>query len=238
MFHYFPCATSGHIVLSRREDLKSTYKDAPLSLCARAGFLPVDHSNTTEAQPKHSFIFTLNMLISRILVPVALLALSASAQTKCNGRAEFCDLRYPEVIQIGAHDSPFVGPLPQHNQNLEVAEQLDMGIRFLQGQTRNSGGQLNMCHTDCLLEDAGSVESFLSTVKTWMDDHPDEVITLLITNPDGFDIGAFDDAFKGSGIMEYAFVPSTSPDFMDMKSWPTFGELIAEGTRLITFLGG
>lgn len=177
------------------------------------------------------------MLIQRIFIPSALLALGASAQTKCNGRTEYCALRYPEVIQIGAHDSPFVGPLPQHNQNLEVAEQLDFGIRFLQGQTRDKDGQLNMCHTDCLLEDAGSVESFLSTVKTWMDDHPDEVITLLITNPDGFAIEEFDNAFDGSGIKEYAFVPSTSPGFLEIESWPTFEELIANGTRLITFLG-
>lgn len=177
------------------------------------------------------------MLIQRIFIPSALLALGASAQTKCNGCTEYCALRYPEVIQIGAHDSPFVGPLPQHNQNLEVAEQLDFGIRFLQGQTRDKDGQLNMCHTDCLLEDAGSVESFLSTVKTWMDDHPDEVITLLITNPDGFAIEEFDNAFDGSGIKEYAFVPSTSPGFLEIESWPTFEELIANGTRLITFLG-
>lgn len=204
----------------------------------RAGFLPAEYFNIFGTKSKNSFILIPNMLISRILIPSALLALSASAQTECNGHAEFCDLRYPEVIQIGAHDSPFVGPLPQHNQNLEVAEQLDMGIRFLQGQTRDKDGQLNMCHTDCLLEDAGSVESFLSTVKTWMDDHPDEVITLLITNSDEFDIDAFDNAFDGSGIKEYAFVPSTSPEFLDMESWPTFGELIADGTRLITFLGG
>lgn len=178
------------------------------------------------------------MFIPRIFIPSALLALSACAQTVCNGHSEYCSLRYPEVTQIGAHDSPFVGPLPQHNQNLEVTEQLDLGIRFLQGQTRlDIEGQLSMCHTDCLLEDAGTVEAFLSTVKTWMDSHPDEVITLLLTNSDGFNISDFDTAFNGSGIKQYTFVPSTSPESIDMGSWPTFEELISAGTRLITFLG-
>jgi hypothetical protein len=178
------------------------------------------------------------MFIPRILISSALLALSATAQTACNGHAEYCTLPYPNVTQIGAHDSPFVGPLPQHNQNLEVSEQLDLGIRFLQGQTRqNLDGELSLCHTDCLLEDAGTVQDYLSTVKAWMDDHTDEVITLLLTNSDGFAITDFDAAFNGSGITEYAFVPSTSPDTLSINSWPTFEELISDGTRLITFLG-
>lgn len=178
------------------------------------------------------------MFIPRILITSALLAWSATAQRVCNGHSEYCALRYPEVTQIGAHDSPFVGPLPQHNQNLEVTEQLDLGIRFLQGQTRiDIDGDLSMCHTDCFLEDAGPVKDYLSTVKTWMDDHPDEVITLLLTNSDSFAISDFDAAFNESGITEYAFVPPTSPDFLEMDAWPTFDELISAGTRLITFLG-
>ena len=115
---------------------------------------------------------------------------------------------------------------------------MDFGVRFLQGQTHlDPDGQLAMCHTDCLLEHAGTVEAFLSTVKTWLDGHPDEVVTLLLTNGDGFEIADFDTAFNNSGLKPYGFIPSTSPDNLDIESWPTFEELISAGTRVITFLG-
>lgn len=175
-------------------------------------------------------------------IPLAwLLLLPASilAQTLCNGRPEYCDRRYADIRFVGAHNSPFVGFLPQHNQEISVTKQLDLGIRFLQGQTRvhEDTKTLNMCHSSCFLEDAGPVENFLGTIKTWLDGHPEEVVTLLLTNGDFVDISRFDEAFTKSGIKEYVFVPTSSPDALPMDSWPTMGEIIQSGKRLIVFVG-
>ncbi|KAL2007895.1 hypothetical protein VTN00DRAFT_7877 [Thermoascus crustaceus] len=180
------------------------------------------------------------MAFYRILMVFVLFiaAVAAHSTTKCNGHAEYCNRRYSNVSLIGAHDSPFVGPLPQQNQNIEVTAQLNFGIRFLQGQTHQhpENGKLELCHTSCLLEDAGSLEDFLRTVKTWMDNNPNEVITLLLTNGDSLPVSRFNQAFTSSGIKPYAFVPPSNLKALPMNAWPTLKELIDSGTRLVVFL--
>lgn len=167
-------------------------------------------------------------------------ACTPSTAGTCNGQAAYCTRRYSNITQIGAHDSPFVGPLPQQNQNLPVTKQLDFGIRFLQGQTHKNpldNSIIELCHTSCFLEDAGPLKSFLGTVKTWLDTHPNEVVTLLLTNQDSFPVSKFDEVFADSGIKQYAFIPPSSPNVLAMDKWPTLSEMINNGKRLVVFLG-
>lgn len=162
------------------------------------------------------------------------------APTTCNGHTEYCTRSYSNITFVGSHDSPFVGDLPQQNQNIDIKSQLDMGIRFLQAQTHHSIGDKNvleLCHTSCFLEDAGTLASFLVTVKNWLDAHANEVVTLLLTNGDSVDITEFGDTFAKSGIDSYAFVPASSPNTLAIDDWPTLGDLISSGKRLVVFLG-
>jgi hypothetical protein len=181
------------------------------------------------------------MAFQRLLLCFGLLSAAIPvvlSQTACNGRVEYCSRSYSNVSFIGAHDSPFVGSLPTDNQDLNVTADLEYGIRFLQGQThQNLEGELDLCHTNCLLKDAGSLVSFLQTVKAWLDTNPNEVLTLLITNGDNLDISRFDTAFADSGIKPYVYVPPTSPNVLPIDSWPTLQELIDAGTRVVAFLG-
>jgi hypothetical protein len=165
-------------------------------------------------------------------------SMSTQAATTCNGRSEYCTRSYSNITFVGAHDSPFVGPLPQHNQNINIEAQLDMGIRYFQGQTHRSvfeNTTIELCHTSCFLEDAGSLESFLMTIKKWLDAHPDEVVSLLLTNGDSVPVTEFGDTFANSGIAEYAYTPSANP--LLIADWPTLGDLISSGKRLVVFLG-
>ncbi|KAF7712632.1 Uncharacterized protein PECH_002868 [Penicillium ucsense] len=162
---------------------------------------------------------------------------TSAAANICNGRSEYCSRPYSEVTFVGSHDSAFVGELPQQNQNIDVTAQLNMGIRFLQAQTHHSlidKNVLELCHTSCLLEDAGTLESYLRTIKTFLDANANEVVTLLLTNGDSVDITEFNEAFASSGIDRYAFVPSSNP--LPLESWPTLGQMISQGTRLVVFL--
>ncbi|KAG8531901.1 uncharacterized protein KY384_003537 [Bacidia gigantensis] len=128
----------------------------------------------------------------------------------CNGREEYCSRPYNNISQIGTHGSPFWGILPSHNQAIGIEMQLDAGIRFLQAQTRKSPifGELKMCHTNCLIEDAGTVEDYLIKVKRWLDAHPKEVVTLLLVNGDYLDVGMFDRVFAKTGLTDIAYVPT------------------------------
>lgn len=160
---------------------------------------------------------------------------SIQAQTLCNGYAELCGRRYSNITTIGTHDSAFVGELPQDNQDVSVTAQLDAGIRFLQAQShKNLLGTLELCHTSCFEEDAGSLESYLSTVKTWLDANPNELLTILLVNGDNVPVSMFDTAYTSSGLKPYAYTPPTSP--IGINSWPTLEEMITAGTRVVAFL--
>ncbi|KAI1331765.1 PLC-like phosphodiesterase [Xylariaceae sp. FL0255] len=170
---------------------------------------------------------------SSAVLPVVAGASGAVAQSVCNGQAAYCDMMYSEVTFVGSHDSSFVGVLPTENQLQSVTDQLDMGIRFMTTQTHLENGVVENCHTSCAELDAGSLESYLSTVKTWMDSNPNEVVTLLITNGDDIPITMFGDAFDSAGLTQYTFSPSGT---LAMGDWPTLGDLISAGTRLVTFM--
>ena len=160
-------------------------------------------------------------------------------QRLCNANPDTCDRKYTNVSYVGTHNSAFVGDKedPRVNQELSVTGQLDAGIRFLQAQThKDILGDLSMCHTSCLLYYAGSLQSYLSTINDWLVAHPTTQISLLLTNGDNVDISMFDAAFKSVGLDKLAFVPSTSPNQLAYDDWPTIGELIDTGKRLVVFL--
>jgi hypothetical protein len=160
---------------------------------------------------------------------------SASTPMACNGNTAICSQQYSSVVQIGTHDSAFVGVLPTDNQEVSVASQLDAGIRFLQAQTHEQSGELYLCHTTCSELNAGPLTNYLTTIKTWIDSNPDQVVTLLLTNGDRVDVDLFGSAMQSTGLATYAYTP---PHQLAISEWPTLQELIDDGTRLVMFLGG
>ncbi|KAI9749568.1 MAG: hypothetical protein M4579_006819 [Chaenotheca gracillima] len=180
------------------------------------------------------YLYTLILILATATAhPVAVVA----AAQACNGHTELCSRKYSEVSLVGTHDSAFVGDLPQDNQAVSVPDQLNAGIRFLQAQTHKDPlGTLSMCHTSCYLLDAGSLETYLTTIKTWLDANPNEVLTLLLTNGDNVDVSMFDSAFTSSGLKDDVFVPSSSPSVLAMDAWPTLQSIISSKKRLVLFL--
>ncbi|TGJ78935.1 hypothetical protein E0Z10_g9835 [Xylaria hypoxylon] len=135
---------------------------------------------------------------------------------------------------MGAHDSSFLRDASTQNSiagnqfyNATVA--LDAGIRLLQVQVHDLNGTIELCHTYCSLLDAGSLQDWLVLIKSWMDDNPNEVVTLLIVNSDGKAVEDFGTVFEASGISEYGYTPSGN-------GWPTLQSMIDAKTRLVTFI--
>jgi hypothetical protein len=184
-----------------------------------------------------SFSLTSLLLISTILSLNAVAAPAERQTNPCNGHTALCDRQYSNITFVGTHDSAFVGFLPTQNQHFTVAQQLSAGVRFLQAQTHLLNGNLQLCHTSCVAENAGTLQNYLSTIKSFLDANPHEVITLLLVNGDFQSPTLFDKTFKGVGLDTYAFVPSTSPNPLPIGSWPTLGEMIVAGKRLVVFLG-
>ncbi|KAJ7689923.1 PLC-like phosphodiesterase [Mycena rosella] len=158
--------------------------------------------------------------------------------TVCNGNAALCSRSYGNTTFMGAHDSFAFSDDPlalARDQEVDIPTQLGLGVRLLQAQAHLNDGVIHFCHTSCDLFDGGAVLDYLTTVKTWLDANPSEVLTLLFTNPEGLSIpDVWAPAFEQSGIASLAYTPSMNP--MPQSAWPTLGSMIDAGTRVVVFL--
>lgn len=74
----------------------------------------------------------------------------------------------------------------------------------------------------------------MSTVKTWLDNNPDEVVTLLLVNSDGIAPSVWAQSYTDSGLSKYVYTPASVP--IGYSEWPTLREMINAGTRVVSFL--
>ena len=85
------------------------------------------------------------------------------AQQLCNGNAAYCDRIYSNVSEIGAHDSAFVGALPQDNQDVSVTAQLNAGIRlYVPGQVPIATTQLTRYNQSTRTNTQGPFRNIIS----------------------------------------------------------------------------
>ncbi|KIM36291.1 hypothetical protein M413DRAFT_20602 [Hebeloma cylindrosporum] len=160
--------------------------------------------------------------------------------TVCNGHAELCGRLYSNVTVVGAHDSFAFSADPfalARDQEVNITTQLNLGVRLLQAQAHinEKDGTLHFCHTSCSLFDGGKVVDYLKIVKKFLDANPNEVLTLLFTNPEGLSVlDVWKPAFDASGITPLTYVPPSLP--VKQSEWPTLGKLIESGKRVIVFL--
>jgi hypothetical protein len=139
---------------------------------------------------------------------------------------------------MGAHDSSFLRDASTNNsvagnQYFNATVALSAGVRLLQAQVHQVNGVLELCHTSCLLLDAGTLEAWLAKIKFWMDHNANEVVTLLLVNSDNVDAATFGKVFEASGISTYGYKPKSATA---TSSWPTLQEMITANTRLVTFI--
>lgn len=164
---------------------------------------------------------------------------AASGISACNNSPLLCDRAYNNVTHMGAHDSSFLkdgstGNSLAGNQYFNATVALDAGIRLLQGQVHYVNETLRLCHTSCSLLDAGPLQDWLAKIKFWMDNNPNEVVTVLLVNSDSKLASDYAPVFEGSGISTYGYQPADGSTAS--KTWPTLGEMITSGKRLVSFI--
>jgi hypothetical protein len=163
----------------------------------------------------------------------------------CNNYPEFCTRKYSNITEVCAHNSPFARPRNvASNQQYSVTQQLNDGIRVLQGQAHLLNGTLYYCHTSCDLLNAGTVEAYLTEVTQWLATHPFEVLTIIFGNYDWQEKDAngnatvtatsFVDPVQKSELLQYIYQPPKTA--MTLSDWPTLGELIVSQKRVIAFI--
>lgn len=163
---------------------------------------------------------------------------SAAAPTNtvpCNGFPEFCTRQYSNITMVASHNSAFVVPNnAASNQELPIIDQLNDGIRMLQGQVQWENGTTYNCHTSCSQLNAGPWQDGLEIVRSWLQENPYEVLTILIGNSDFTVVENFVPAITNAGLLPYVYEPTYIPQHRDQ--WPTLGEMILTNKRLVFFM--
>ena len=154
-----------------------------------------------------------NSLTLALFAPI--LAFGASIAPRdtsyaCNNSPDLCSRSYSSISQLGAHDSPFLNTDASSsdsfsftgagNQNVNSTAQLTAGVRLLSAQVHLNNGALHLCHSSCSLLDTGTLSSWLSGIKIWLDANPHEVVTLLLVNSDNASPQDLDAQFKAANI--------------------------------------
>ena len=155
----------------------------------------------------------------------------------CNNYPEFCSRSYSDITFVAAHNSPFVNPNnAAANQQLPVLNQLNDGIRMLQGQTHynSTTNTISYCHTSCDLLNAGTAQEYFTNITSWVQAHPFDVVTLLIGNSDFIGVGNYTAPLEASGLARYAYIPPQVP--MNISSWPTLSSMILLRKRVVIFM--
>ena len=191
-------------------------------------------------------MFFRSLLQASVLLPFFSTSTSAqSSSTACNNSPSLCSRSYNNITHLGAHDSPFLRDRSTSfstsgNQYYNSTVQLDSGVRLLSAQVHknssasSSADKWHLCHSSCDLLDAGTLTSWLSEIKTWLDANKNEVVTILLVNSDNAAASDLGPQFASAGLEDYAYVPP-SPSTVP-KTWPTLQSLINNGTRLVTFV--
>ncbi|KAJ6566653.1 PLC-like phosphodiesterase [Mycena capillaripes] len=173
------------------------------------------------------------------LISTSTLVLSASIParraTVCSDHAELCD-RLSDPLANSVYLFYDIEPVTvAHDQEVDIPTQLGFGVRLLQGQAHTNGDLLHFCNTSCDLFDGGSVQDYLTNVKTFLDANPNEVLTLLFTNPEGASVfTVWKPAFGVAEISDLAFVPPSLPVLQ--SNWSTLGSMIDSGKRVVVVL--
>jgi hypothetical protein len=186
-------------------------------------------------------MFFTSLLQASAIIPF--LFTTATAQNACNNSPSLCSKAYNNITHLGAHDSAFLrdqstsfSTSGNHFYNTTV--QLDAGVRMLSAQVHKINGTgsdaWHLCHSSCTLLDAGTLQSWLSEIKTWMDRNTNDVVTVLIVNSDNASPSELGSIFTSSGIDKLAYTPP-SPSTIP-QTWPTLDRLIGNGTRLMSFV--
>jgi hypothetical protein len=153
---------------------------------------------------------------------------------KCNGYAALCDRAYDAVSYPTTHNAMsniaegWKGPL----QSYGLTRQLNEGVRGLMLDTHYNAGSSTtapndvalLCHGPCVYG-WERLSDGLGKIKTFLDSHPDEVVTIIFeTYVSPADTKA---AFDLSGAS--SLVATHTPG----AAWPTLRQMIASNQRLV-----
>ncbi|KIW36084.1 uncharacterized protein PV06_11598 [Exophiala oligosperma] len=95
---------------------------------------------------------------------------------------------------------------------------------LVQFQTHFEDNELRLCHTSCKILDAGLLVDLLRRLRVWLENHPNEVVSVLMGNDNFIDVGNYTASIVNSGLIDYVYHPPAAN--LDLDAWPTLGDMI------------
>ena len=151
----------------------------------------------------------------------------------CNGHPELCARTFDQVAFPCTHNAysaaEYGFQAPYVNQNVGLAAQLAAGVRCMMLDVYDDGGARALCHVVCGLAKKSHLEA-LADIKTFLDAHPREVLTL-----------DYEDYVPATDILADLTTAGLAPLLFDLdlaKGWPTLGAMIDQNKRLVVGIEG
>lgn len=167
------------------------------------------------------------MKIKVKLLLLVFLALSFHGKSQCNGSQKLGNKKYNEVAYLTTHNAynsaseGFTFP----NQNLSISEQLAMGVRGFMLDVYDLKGTSTVYHAKKILGKA-PFTSVLQDIKVFLDDNPNEVVTIIL---ECYTMASeIEKDLKSIGLFNYLYAHTNT-------QWPTLQEMIENNTRLVLF---
>lgn len=142
------------------------------------------------------------------------------AQLDAGVRALLIDTKYWEPVDGAAALQERVDP-----DSLPLPPDVTAALWGLLGDAAEGRPGTFLCHNSCMFGAQPLVEG-LEEVRDFLDDNPDEVVTLIIQ--DEISVADTVAAFEEAGLVDVAYEHRDG-------AWPTLGEMIDDGDRLVVF---
>lgn len=138
-----------------------------------------------------------------------------------------CDKSYNEISIVMTHNSyNCASAFRLPNQNLNIKEQLEGGVRGLMLDFHLHKEEIVVMHNYPMLG-FQQTDIPLGQIKAFLDEHPKEVVTIIIeSHVTAADI---ENALNKAGLLDYCHVQQKE------KEWPTLEAMIQSNKRLVIF---
>lgn len=162
------------------------------------------------------------------LILILNILISIEIYSQCNGQIEVCSKPYDQVAFLTTHNAfntgseSFLFP----NQNFGIADQLQDGVRAFMLDVYDFWGNTVVYHGSWSLG-YQDIQDDLGEVKTFLDSHPNEVVTLILECY--VSSGTIESELTDAGLMSYLYTK------IDGQPWSTMQEIIDANQRLVIF---
>ena len=149
---------------------------------------------------------------------------------QCNGSSDVCNKKYNEVAYLTTHNAfnsqqdGFSYP----NQNNNIATQLNDGVRGLMIDVYDDNGTTVVYHGFSFLG-SEPLSTYLNDIKSFLDNNPNEIITIIFQNDIGVSANAIENDFYQAGLTNYLHTQNK------FSHWPTLQTMINTNKRLVVF---